>query len=70
MILIKLFYVNIVYIFKYVVNIKSYRKVVIELYKNWNLKNVNVICREESFKWYYIDFFLFIKIYGLYGLRL
>lgn len=50
MILIKLFYVNIVYIFKYVVNIKSYRKVVIELYKNWNLKNVNVICGEESFK--------------------
>lgn len=70
MISIKLPHVNPVHTFKYAVNIKSYRKVVIEPYKNWNSKNANVTCREESSKRHSIDFFLFIKTYGSHGLRL
>lgn len=71
MISIKLPHVNTVHTFKYAVNIKSYRKVVIEPYQKLEFKECKRdMQRGELSKRHSIDFFLFIKTYGSHGLRL
>lgn len=72
MISIKLPHVNTVHTFKYAVNIKSYRKVVIEPYQKLEFKECKRDMQREEFQatLYCIDFILFIKSYGSHGLRL